>query len=98
MQLVDVLQTKFDVEKLCSSVNKELLTNSTICSSMDAGLYLCEYCLFKSLSLNEGWSLFIHVPDYHSWPDGRKMLPIWANELACIIKMAIDQRKASVVM
>ena len=33
-----------------------------VCSSEDAGRYLCDFVFFKSLHSMNGKSLFIHVP------------------------------------
>ncbi|XP_020278178.1 pyroglutamyl-peptidase 1 [Pseudomyrmex gracilis] len=57
-----VLATQINVEELCH-INKDLAHEYIACFSDDAGRYLCEYIYYKSLSINQAKTLFVHVPD-----------------------------------
>ncbi|XP_045526154.1 pyroglutamyl-peptidase 1 [Pieris brassicae] len=57
------IQTKLNVEKLCSDFNENSVDGSKAVVSLDAGRYLCEYIYYTSLSIDNNRTLFVHVPD-----------------------------------
>ncbi|XP_047516610.1 pyroglutamyl-peptidase 1 [Pieris napi] len=57
------IQTKLNVEKLCSDFNGNSLDGSRAVVSLDAGRYICEYIYYTSLSIDNSRTLFVHVPD-----------------------------------
>ena len=57
--------------------------SSKVCTSYDAGHYLCDFVFFKSLYASKGRSLFIHVPPLEK--------PFKAEELAEIIAKVLKR-------
>ncbi|XP_034172373.1 pyroglutamyl-peptidase 1 [Osmia lignaria lignaria] len=60
-----ILETKINVNKICSAINENSECNA--CISHDAGRYLCEYIFYKSLQIDPMKTLFIHVPDFDQY-------------------------------
>ncbi|XP_008182323.1 pyroglutamyl-peptidase 1-like isoform X2 [Acyrthosiphon pisum] len=58
-----------------------------ICTSRDAGRYLCEYIYFKSLSINKNQTIFIHVPQLDQDNTAQKL----AEKLKCVIRKLLEQ-------
>lgn len=58
-----------------------------ICTSRDAGRYLCEYIYFKSLCINKNQTIFIHVPQLDQDNTAHKL----AEKLKCVIKKLLEQ-------
>ncbi|XP_015378881.1 PREDICTED: pyroglutamyl-peptidase 1 [Diuraphis noxia] len=58
-----------------------------ICTSRDAGRYLCEYIYFKSLCINKNQTIFIHVPQLDQDNTAEKL----AEKLKCVIRKLLEQ-------
>lgn len=58
-----------------------------ICTSRNAGRYLCEYIYFKSLCINKNQTIFIHVPQLDQDNTAQKL----AEKLKCVIRKLLEQ-------
>ncbi|XP_013192444.2 pyroglutamyl-peptidase 1 [Amyelois transitella] len=59
------MQTRLDIERICKEFNdgNPLEERSSAVVSKDAGRYLCEYIYYRSLSIDNTRTIFVHVPD-----------------------------------
>ncbi|KAG5889118.1 hypothetical protein JTB14_034176 [Gonioctena quinquepunctata] len=78
------INTKLDVGKICATL-KETGIND-VETSLEAGLYLCEFIYFLSLKEDNKRTLFIHVPTLD-----KLTAEEMAERLLKIIKCALDQ-------
>lgn len=78
--------TKLAVDKLAADLNS-LNIGVNFCTSINAGLYLCEFSYYTSLCVNGQRSLFVHVPEI-----GKPYLPHQTAQGICeIIRLAVRQ-------
>lgn len=81
-----VLTTQINVKELCHNINKNFEEHKCkACLSDNAGRYLCEYIYYKSLSINQAKTLFVHVPDLCKSSSMHTAKGLY-NILSCLIK------------
>ncbi|XP_060860805.1 pyroglutamyl-peptidase 1 isoform X2 [Metopolophium dirhodum] len=73
--------------ELETGLKMECTDELDICTSRDAGRYLCEYIYFKSLSINKNQTIFIHVPQLDQDNTAQKL----AEKLKCVIRKLLEQ-------
>ena len=81
----DTIQTELDLDRVC----KELQKNCFKCELSDnAGDYLCNYILYKSLTIAPGKSLFVHIP-----PEEKISIEELKRFTLALIRNLLDQVK-----
>ena len=77
----EFLYSKVDIDNLINYLNKEF----DLYKSNDAGTYICNYLYFKVLQTYDAPSIFIHLPNYKTQDDYKK-LDTFFNKLINYIK------------
>lgn len=77
----EFLYSKVDIDNLINYLNKEF----DLYKSNDAGTYICNYLYFKVLQTYDAPSIFIHLPNYKTQDDFKK-LDTFFNKLINYIK------------
>lgn len=77
----EFLYSKVDIDNLINYLNKDF----DLYKSNDAGTYICNYLYFKVLQTYDAPSIFIHLPNYKTQDDFKK-LDTFFNKLINYIK------------
>ena len=78
----DILYSKVDIDKMICYLNKN---EDLVYKSNDAGSYICNYIYFKVLQKFDTPSIFIHIPNYQTDEDFKK-LEVFLKELINYVK------------
>lgn len=84
------IQCALNVNKVTEEINKKA-SCIRVCTSTFAGLYLCEYTYYTSLSIDPGRTVFVHVPVLNRPYSAQQI----AEGLAEIIALLVEQLRTA---